>query len=126
MNGPKVTDPMNDGDLVAAGRTAPEEANGDCADPLGSLSSGRLLFVWRLQRPHTGSSMENLYRARGFRVPGITVRVQGHRRRPKSTLVSRPSISITTGSSVAPRSRSMPLSLGTSRSVVAPLGSPQT
>ena len=43
-----------------------------------------------------------------------------------TTLVYRPQISTTTGSSVSPRSRSTPLSLGISKYVVAPQGSPQT
>jgi hypothetical protein len=58
---------MNDGDLVAAGRTAPEGQSSDCfAAPLGSLSSGHLLFVSGASNVtvHADPSMEDLYCAR--------------------------------------------------------------
>ena len=69
---------MNDGDLVAAGRTAPEGQSSDClAAPLGSLSSGHLLFVSGASNVtvHADPSMEDLYRAR-FEGQVPTVRVQ--------------------------------------------------
>ena len=69
---------MNDGDLVAAGRTAPEGQSSDClAAPLGSLSSGYLLFVSGASNVtvHADPSMEDLYRAR-FEGQVPTVRVQ--------------------------------------------------
>ena len=70
---------MNDGDLVAAGRTAPEGQSSDClAAPLGSLSSGYLLFVSGASNVtvHADPSMEDLYRAR-FEGQVPTVRVRG-------------------------------------------------
>jgi len=70
---------MNDGDLVAAGRTAPEGQSSDClAAPLGSLSSGHLLFVSGASNVtvHADPSMEDLYRAR-FEGQVPTVRVRG-------------------------------------------------
>jgi len=69
---------MNDGDLVAAGRTAPEGQSSDCfAAPLGSLRSGHLLFVSGASNVtvHADPSMEDLYRAR-FEGQVPTVRVQ--------------------------------------------------
>jgi hypothetical protein len=70
---------MNDGDLVAAGRTAPEGQSSDCfAAPLGSLSSGHLLFVSGASNVtvHADPSMEDLYRTR-FEGQVPTVRLQG-------------------------------------------------
>jgi hypothetical protein len=70
---------MNDGDLVAAGRTEPEGQSSDCfAAPLGSLSSGHLLFVSGASNVtvHADPSMEDLYRTR-FEGQVPTVRVQG-------------------------------------------------
>src|SRR5215208_3850707 len=70
---------MNNGDLVAAGRTAPEGQSSDClAAPLGSLSSGHLLFVSGASNVtvHADPSMEDLYRAR-FEGQVPTVRVRG-------------------------------------------------
>jgi hypothetical protein len=70
---------MNDGDLVAAGRTAPEGQSSDCfAAPLGSLRSGHLLFVSGASNVtvHADPSMEDLYRAR-FEGQVPTVRVRG-------------------------------------------------
>jgi hypothetical protein len=70
---------MNDGDLVAAGRTEPEGESSDCfAAPLGSLSSGHLLFVSGASNVtvHADPSMEDLYRAR-FEGQVPTVRVRG-------------------------------------------------
>ena len=71
-------DPMNDGDLVAAGRIAPEGQSSDCfAAPLGSLSSGYLLFVSGASNVtvHADPSMEDLYCARfEGQVPTVGVR----------------------------------------------------
>jgi hypothetical protein len=69
----------NNGDLVAAGRTEPEGQSSDCfAAPLGSLSSGHLLFVSGASNVtvHADPSMEDLYRAR-FEGQVPTVRVRG-------------------------------------------------
>jgi len=79
VNEPQDNDPMNDGDLVAAGRTAPEGQSSDCfAAPLGSLSSAHLLFVSGASNVtvHADPSMEDLYRAR-FEGQVPTVRVRG-------------------------------------------------
>jgi len=70
---------MKNGDLVAAGRTEPEGQSSDClAAPLGSLSSGHLLFVSGASNVtvHADPSMEDLYRAR-FEGQVPTVRVRG-------------------------------------------------
>lgn len=69
----------NNGDLVAAGRAEPEGQSSDCFPaPLGSLSSGHLLFLSGASNVtvHADPSMEDLYRGR-FEGQVPTVRVQG-------------------------------------------------
>ena len=126
VNGPK--DNKSTGrDPVAAGRAAPEGKSGTYfATPLGSLSSGLLLFVSGASNltVHADPSMEDLYRARfEGQVPTVgmlegTVSIEYPRFPPSDQRA----IAL----SVAPRSRSTPLSSGTSKSVVAPQDSPQT
>ena len=79
MNEPKGNDPMSDGDPGTAGRTAPKgQSNDYFAAPLGSLSSGHLLFVSGTSNVtiHANPSMEDLYRAR-FKGQVPIVRVKG-------------------------------------------------
>src|SRR5215207_11769609 len=70
---------MSDGDPGPAGRTAPKgQSNDYFAAPLGSSSSGHLLFVSGASNVtiHADPSMEDLYRAR-FKGQVPTVRVKG-------------------------------------------------
>ena len=79
MNEPKGNDPMSDGDPGVAGRTAPKGQSYDYfAAPLGSSSSGHLLFVCGASNVtiHADPSMEDLYRAR-FEAQVPIVRVKG-------------------------------------------------
>ena len=79
MNEPKGNDPMSDGDPGVAGRTAPKGQSYDYfAAPLGSSSSGHLLFVCGASNItiHADPSMEDLYRAR-FEGKVPIVRVKG-------------------------------------------------
>jgi hypothetical protein len=79
VNEPKGNDPMRDGDPGTAGRTAPKgQSNEYFAAPLGSLSSGHLLFVSGTSNVtiHANPSMEDLYRAR-FKGQVPIVRVKG-------------------------------------------------
>jgi len=76
---PKDNEQMSGGNPVAAGRTAPEGQSGTYfAAPLGSFSSGLLLFVSGASNVtiHADPSMEDLYRAR-FESQVPTVREQG-------------------------------------------------
>jgi hypothetical protein len=64
---PMSNEPMSDGDLGAAGRTAPEGQSGDYfAAPLGSLRSALLLFVSGTSNVilNAHRSIKELYRAR--------------------------------------------------------------
>jgi hypothetical protein len=79
VNEPKGNDPMRDGDPGVAGRTAPKEQSIDYfAAPLGSSSSGHLLFVCGASNVTIDAdlSMEDLYRAR-FEGQVPIVRVKG-------------------------------------------------
>jgi hypothetical protein len=79
VNEPQGNDPMSDGDPGPAGRTAPKgQSNDYFAAPLGSSSSGHLLFVSGASNVaiHADPSMEDLYRAR-FEGQVPIVRVQG-------------------------------------------------
>ena len=114
MNEAKGNDPMSDGDYCTAGRTAPRGKSYDYfAAPLGSSSSGHLLFVCGASNVtiHADPSMEDLYRAR-FEAQVPIVRVKGgkvsivYARSPRFGQLD-------SCSSVAPRSRSTPLSPGT-------------
>src|SRR5215208_2436324 len=70
---------MRDGNPGVAGRTAPKgQSNDYFAAPLGSLSSGQLLFVCGASNVtiHANPSMEDLYRAR-FKGQVPIVRVKG-------------------------------------------------
>jgi hypothetical protein len=65
VNEPKDNEPTGE-DPVAAGRTSPEGKSGTYfAGPLGSLSSGHLLFASGASNVtvHADHSMEDLYRA---------------------------------------------------------------
>jgi hypothetical protein len=78
VNGPKDNESTGR-DPVAAGRAAPEGKSGTYfAAPLGSLSSGLLLFVSGASNltVHADPSMEDLYRAR-FEGQVPAVKVQG-------------------------------------------------
>jgi hypothetical protein len=74
---PKGNDPLRDGNPGVARRTAPKAQSNDYfAAPLGSLSSGHLLFVCGASNVtiHADPSMEDLYRARfKGQVPIVTV-----------------------------------------------------
>ena len=79
VNEPKANSPMSDGDPGTVRRTAPKgQSNDYYVAPLGSLSSGHLLFVSGTSNVtiHADPSMEYLYRAR-FEDQVPTVRVQG-------------------------------------------------
>jgi hypothetical protein len=79
VNEPKGNNPMSDGDPGTAGRTAPKgQSNDYFAAPLGSLSSGHLLFVCGASNLtiHADPSMEDLYRA-SFEGQVPIVRVKG-------------------------------------------------
>ena len=79
MNEPKGNDPMRDGNPGVAGRTAPKgQSNDYFAAPLGSLSSGHLLFVSGTSNVtiYADPLMEDLYRAR-FKGQVPIVRVKG-------------------------------------------------
>src|SRR5215203_4393830 len=79
VNKLKGNDPMSDGDPDVAGRAAPKgQSNDYFAAPLGSLSSGHLLFVSGASNVtiHADPSMEDLYRAR-FEAQVPIVRVKG-------------------------------------------------
>src|SRR5215211_2814004 len=79
VNEPQGNDPMSDGDPGPAGRTAPKgQSNDYFAAPLGSSSSGHLMFVSGASNVtiHADPSMEDLYRAR-FEGQVPIIRVQG-------------------------------------------------
>jgi hypothetical protein len=78
VNEPKGNEPIGDADPVAAGWTAPEGQGGEIvAAPLGSLTSGYLLFVSGASNVavHAAHSIKDLYRARfEGRLPTVGVR----------------------------------------------------
>jgi hypothetical protein len=79
VNEPKGNDQMRDGNPGVAGRTAPKgQSNDYFAAPLGSSSSGHLLFVSGTSNVtiYADPSMEDLYRAR-FKGQVPIVRVKG-------------------------------------------------